>query len=107
MEVLFAFFVASKWVGLIWLLRVFSACCGDLRLGVRLGSVEVSHGYCRHGFSVRWVEIRGESGRDSSSCCECDVEGGEQQKKVRFFLRTFDGIVRSWSKRADLIGRGL
>ena len=89
------------------MLRVCIACCGDLRLGVRLGSVEVSHGYCRHGFSVRWVEISGESGRDWSSFCECVIESGKQHKKVRFFLRTFDGVVRSWSKRADLIGRRL
>ena len=63
------------------MLRVCIACCGDLRLGVRLGSVEVSHGYCRHGVNVSWEEMRGESGRDGRRICECGVRDNGQQKK--------------------------
>ena len=89
-EVLFAFFVSSKLVGLIGLLRVCIACCGDLRLGVRLGSVEVSHGYCRHGVNVSWEEMRGESGRDGRRICECGVRDNGKQEKVRIIMRTFE-----------------
>ena len=82
-------FVASKWVCLIWLLRVFSPCCSGLRLGVRLGSVEVSHGYCRHDFSVRLVEISRESSGVSGCFCECGVRDSGKQEEVRIFMRTF------------------